>query len=64
MSQIVKLWQLTGLLAGALWGLSAFAQDLSSPAPADAELYFIEPADGATVGGVDRKSLRARFKIV
>lgn len=50
MSQIIKLWRLTGLIAGALWGLSAFAQDLSSPAPADAVLYFIEPADGATVG--------------
>ena len=50
MTQIVELLRLTALAAIALYGFSAFAQDLSSPAPADADLYFIEPADGATVG--------------
>ena len=41
-----------GLVAAALMvPVSGFAQSMMSEAPANAEVYFIEPADGATVPG-------------
>ncbi|MBW4936205.1 DUF4399 domain-containing protein [Marinobacter sp. F4206] len=31
--------------------VNAFAESMTSEAPANAEVYFVEPSDGATVGG-------------
>lgn len=39
------------VLVGFLAGLPVAAQELSSPSPEGAELYFIEPVDAAVVGG-------------
>ncbi|WP_225314998.1 DUF4399 domain-containing protein [Marinobacter confluentis] len=53
----MKMTLLSALLIAPI---SAFAQDMSSAAPDNAEVYFIEPADGATVEGTFRVAFGLR----
>ena len=47
---MLKRIGLVAALASAAW-LPAHAQDLRSPSPAGAKVYFIEPKDGAEITG-------------
>jgi len=49
LSSGTKRFLLFYLLAGLALSLPSYAQDLSSPAPANAQVYFISPSNGDTV---------------